>query len=45
MKEINLPIAKHIIPGFSFHPTHPDAFSSFRWFESPFIDVSKPEGN
>ena len=45
MKEINLPIAKHIISGFSFHPTHPDAFSSFRWFESPFIDVSKPEGN
>lgn len=29
----------------SYNPAKPDAFSAFRWSESPFIEIEKPDGN
>lgn len=29
----------------TFVPSHPDAFSDVRWFESPAVNVLKPDGN
>jgi hypothetical protein len=29
----------------SYNPAQPDAFSTLRWSESPFIETEKPDGN
>jgi len=42
----NYPMKKYIVPDWkTFNPKNPDALSSFYWFESPVVDVLKPDGN
>ncbi|MBR0036125.1 MAG: rhamnogalacturonan acetylesterase [Bacteroidales bacterium] len=39
-------LKSRIIPTFEdFDPSHPDAFESFHWNISPFVDIVKPDGN
>ena len=46
MKQNNLPLVKYLpadYPGYD--PAHPDTFESFRWNDSPFCEIEKPDGN
>ncbi len=47
IKHSNLTDLKaRIVPSFTdFDPAHPDAFESFHWSISPFVDIVKPDGN
>ncbi len=39
-------ITKHIAPDYQpFDPAHPDAVESFKWNDSPFTEMDKPDGN
>ena len=46
MKTADLPLTAYLrtdYPG--YNSAQPDAFESFRWSDSPFIEVEKPDGN
>lgn len=46
IKKTGLPIANYLrndYPG--FNPAHPDALDSFKWNDSPFTEIEKPDGN
>ncbi len=46
MKKAGLALMEHLradYPGYD--PSHPDSFDSFRWDESPFTEIEKPDGN
>lgn len=46
IKKAGLPIADYLrkdYPG--FNPAHPDALDSFKWNDSPFTEIEKPDGN
>ena len=46
MKELNLPLVEYIREDYqSYNPANPDSFESFRWNDSPFTKLEKPEGN
>ena len=46
MKEIKLPLLQYLRKDYKpYSPSQPDAFSSFRWNDSPFFEVAKPDGN
>ena len=46
MKKLNLPIVKDIKSDFKdYSPTHPDDFNTFKWSQTPFTDIVKPDGN
>ncbi len=46
IKDLNLPIASHIVPEFQgFTPSKPDNYSTFHWVNSPFFEALKPDGN
>lgn len=46
MKQLDLPILKYLKADYvDFDPSKPDDWKSFRWNDSPFIDVVKPDGN
>ncbi len=46
IKDLNLPIAQFIKDDYTeFDPSQPDEFSSFKWSNSPFAEVEKPDGN
>jgi lysophospholipase L1-like esterase len=42
----NLDLRKYLIdPDTIFDPNHPDKLSEFHWYESPSVNLLKPEGN
>ena len=46
MKQADLPLVQYLrddYPGFD--PAQPDAFEAFRWNDSPFTKLEKPDGN
>lgn len=46
MKSLNLPLVEYLRPDYkAFDPAQPDAFDTFHWNNSPFIEVQKPDGN
>lgn len=46
MKQVNLPIAQYLREDYvSYDPAQPDSFDSFRWNNSPFTKLEKPDGN
>lgn len=46
MKSLNLPLVEYLRPDYkTFDPAQPDAFDTFHWNNSPFIEVQKPDGN
>lgn len=45
LQDLKHPLAKHILPGFSYDPAQPDDWKTFRWAESPFYEIEKPDGN
>ena len=46
MKQLNLPLLKNLREDYKpFNPAQPDDVSTFKWNNSPFIDVQKPDGN
>ncbi len=46
MRDLNLPVASHIKPEFTgFDPSRPDPVDTFRWYDSPFFEALKPDGN
>lgn len=46
MKKIQLPLVKYLRDDYTgYNPAHPDAFDSFKWNDSPFTEIEKPDGN
>ena len=46
MKKIDLPILEHLREGYTaYDPAHPDKVEDFKWNDSPFTEVAKPDGN
>lgn len=46
MKQLNLPVLKYLKQGYAdLDPSQPDDWKAFKWNDSPFIDVVKPDGN
>ncbi|MDD4992379.1 MAG: rhamnogalacturonan acetylesterase [Paludibacter sp.] len=42
----NYPMKQYIIDSWkTFDPKQPDSLTDFRWYESPSVDVLKPDGN
>ncbi len=46
IKKIDLPILEHLREGYTaYDPAHPDKVEDFKWNDSPFTEVAKPDGN
>lgn len=46
MKQLDLPLTQYIREDYvTYDPSNPDSFTSFKWIECPFIEITKPEGN
>lgn len=46
MKQLNLPFMKYLRSDWKdYDPKHPDDFRTFKWYEAPGSDVTKPDGN
>lgn len=46
IKKAGLPIADYLRKDYlGFNPAHPDALDSFKWNDSPFTEIEKPDGN
>ncbi|MGL5272786.1 MAG: rhamnogalacturonan acetylesterase, partial [Phocaeicola sp.] len=46
LKQINNPLVEYIRTDYKgFNPAMPDPVTTFRWNESPFTEVLKPDGN
>lgn len=46
MKKIDLPILEHLREGYTaYDPAHPDKVEDFKWNDSPFTEIEKPDGN
>ncbi len=46
MKQLELPLLRGLRADYkAFDPARPDAFDSFHWNDSPFIEIEKPDGN
>ena len=44
--DLHLPLAEHVLPSWTtFSPQQPDDWQQFVWPASPFVEVTKPEGN
>ena len=46
LKELNHPLVQYLrddYPG--YNPAKPDSFDSFKWNNSPFTEIEKPDGN
>jgi hypothetical protein len=44
--ENNLPLKIYVRDDWKgFDPKHPDSLTDFHWYESPSVDVLKPDGN
>ncbi len=46
MKALGLPLVRCLRPDFKdYDPANPDPVEDFRWSDSPFIEIVKPDGN
>ncbi len=46
MKRLELPLVRYLRDDYeAYDPAHPDAIDSFRWNDSPFTEIEKPDGN
>lgn len=45
IKETLPGLARHLLPAPTFDPAHPDNPDTFRWDDSPFTEIEKPDGN
>jgi len=46
IRKNNLDLAKYLIDGLpAFDPAHPDPVNEFHWYESPSVNLIKPDGN
>lgn len=46
MKQLNLPVLQYLKDGYKdLDPSQPDDWKAFKWNDSPFLDVVKPDGN
>lgn len=45
MKKAVPELAKHLKIDPAYDPAHPDDVNAFRWNESPFTEIEKPDGN
>ena len=46
MKSLNLPIVSHLRSDYKpFNPSEPDKVEDFKWNDSPFTEIEKPDGN
>ena len=46
IKKAGLPISNYLRSDYSgYNPAHPDALDSFKWNDSPFTEIEKPDGN
>jgi len=46
IRKNNPDLAKYLIDGLpAFDPAHPDSVNEFRWYESPSVNLIKPDGN
>ncbi len=46
MKKANLPIIKYLREDYNeYNPAYPDEIAKFRWNNSPFTEIEKPDGN
>lgn len=46
MKKLNLPIIQHLREDYvTYNPAQPDDWNTFQWYDSPFTETEKPDGN
>lgn len=46
IKDLKLPITEYLKPTVgNYNPSQPDDWKSFKWHNSPFIEIDKPDGN
>lgn len=45
MKKAVPELTKHLKTGSAYDPAHPDDVNAFRWNDSPFTELDKPDGN
>ena len=46
MKKLNLPIIQHLREDYvTYNPAQPDDWNTFQWYDSPFTEIEKPDGN
>ncbi len=46
MKKLDLPLLDHLREGYTaYDPAQPDDWTAFKWNDSPFTEVEKPDGN
>ncbi len=44
--DLDLPLKKYISPNYKgYDPAHPTDWKTFHWSNSPFIEITKPDGN
>ena len=46
MKKLNLPIIQYLREDYvTYNPAQPDDWNNFQWYDSPFTEIEKPDGN
>ena len=46
MKKLNLPIIQYLREDYvTYNPAQPDDWNTFQWYDSPFTETEKPDGN
>ncbi|MBR6286870.1 MAG: rhamnogalacturonan acetylesterase, partial [Bacteroidaceae bacterium] len=46
LKTINSPLVQYLRPDYkAFNPAKPDDVNKFHWYDSPFTEIEKPDGN
>ena len=46
MKKLNLPIIQYLREDYTtYNPAQPDDWNNFKWYDSPFTEIEKPDGN
>jgi hypothetical protein len=46
IKKLNLPIIQYLREDYiTYNPAKPDDWNNFQWYNSPFTEIEKPDGN
>ena len=46
IKNLNLPIIQYLREDYiTYNPAQPDDWNNFQWYDSPFTEIEKPDGN
>ena len=46
IKKLNLPITQYLREDYiTYNPAQPDDWNNFQWYDSPFTEIEKPDGN